>query len=165
MFNISENCDLYKYLNKNQRALIFNNFSEKKLYLYRQQKELYKVSIIIIYLNYKKILRTIKMLHIQNIDILEIIIVYDEENKGDYDLLSNYIKSFPFIKLIYNKIKRGTLYSISKAVMQTKGDYLIILNQNCIFLNRNALKNIYNEVKKNDLDILEFNLYIILTNN
>ena len=165
MFDISENCDLYKYLKENERKLLFNNFSEKKLYLYRQQKEFYKLSIIIFYLNYKKILRTIKMLHIQNLDILEIIIVYDEENEEDFDLLSNYIKSFPFIKLIYNKIKKGTLYSISKAVIQAKGDYLIILNPNCFFLDRNALKNIYNEVQKNDLDILEFNFYIILTNN
>ena len=165
MFNISENCDLYKYLKENERALLFNNFSEKKLYLYRQQKEFYKLSIIIIYLNYKKIIKTIKMLHIQNLDIFEIIIVYDEENEEDFDLLSNYMKSFPFIKLIYNKIKKGNLYSISKAVMQAKGDYLIILNPNYFFLDRNALKNIYNEVKKNDLDILEFNLYIILTNN
>ena len=165
MFNISENCDLYKSLNKNQEALLFNNFSEKKLCLYRQKKEFYKVSIIIIYLNYYKIVRTINMINIQNLDILEIIIVYDEENEVEYNLLNNYIKSFPFIKLIYNKIKRGTLYSIAKAVMETKSDYLIILNPNCFFLDRNALKNIYNEVKKNDLDILEFNLYIILTNN
>ena len=165
MFNISENCALYKCLNKNQRALLFNNFSEKKPNLYRQKKEFYKVSIIIIYLNYKKIVRTINMINIQNLDILEIIIVYDEENEVDYNLLNNYIKSFSFIRLIYNKIKRGTLYSISKAVMQTKGDYLIILNPNSFFLDGNSLKNIYNEIKKNDLDILEFNLYIILTNN
>ena len=100
MFNISENCDLYKYLDKNQRALLSNNFSEKKLYLYRQQKEFYKVSIIIIYLDYKKIVRTINMINIQNLDILEIIIVYDKENQVDYNLLNNYIKPFPFIKLI-----------------------------------------------------------------
>ena len=49
--------------------------------------------------------------------------------------------------------------------MQTKGNYLIILDSNSFFLDRNALKNIYNEVQKNDLDILEFNLYIILANN
>ena len=165
MFSISENCDLYESLDKNQRALLFNNFSEKKLFLFRQQRKFYKVSIIIIYLNYKKIVRAINMINIQNLDILEIIIVFDGENVLDYNLLNNYIKSFPFIKLIYNKIKRGILYSISKAVMETKGDYLIILNSNCFFLNRNTLKNIYNEVKKNDLDILEFNLYILLTNN
>jgi len=135
MFNISENCDFYKYLNKNQRVLLFNNFSEKKLYLYRDQKDFYKISIIIIYLNYKKIVRTIDMINTQNIDIFEIIIVYDEENEVEYNLLTNYIKSFSFIKLIYNKIKRGTLYSISKAVMQTKGDYLIIiLDPNSFFL-------------------------------
>ena len=42
---------------------------------------------------------------------------------------------------------------------------MIILDENCFFNNRNDLNIIYNEIEKNELDILEFDLYKILSNN
>ena len=107
----------------------------------------------------------INIINIQKFDYFEIIIIYDDENKKYYNLLKNYIKKFSFIKLICNEYKRGIFYSISYGVMQAKGNYLMILNPNCLFLDRNTLQNIYNEAKKDDLDILEFNLYKILSDN
>ena len=42
---------------------------------------------------------------------------------------------------------------------------MIILDPNSFFLSRKTFQNILNEIKKDDADILEFNLYKILSNN
>ena len=96
---------------------------------------------------------------------MEIILIYDDEDKKNYYLLQNYIKTYSHIKLIDNKIKKGFLFSISKAVMDSKRKYLLILNPNCFFLDKYFFKSIHEEMKKNESDILEFNLYKILENN
>ena len=100
----------------------------------------------------------------QNYQILEIILIYDSEHKLDYNIMENYIKSFKYIKLIDNKYKKGKIYSIYKGVSIAKGKYLLILNQNCFFINDDALKNINEEIIKGDTDIIELDLYIIFQN-
>ena len=165
IFNISKNCDSYKYLNKQKRSILFYNFSDNETYFKKQQKDICELSIIIKYLNYKNIIKIINNINLQNFDYFEIIIIFDEENKGEYNLLKNYIKDFHFIKLFHNEKKRGTLYSVSKGVSQAEGNYLIILNPNSFFLSRQTFQNIFKEIKKDDIDILEFNLYKMLPNN
>lgn len=64
-----------------------------------------------------------------------------------------------------NKEKRGTLYSISKGILNANGKYLIIMDKNCFFLDDDALINIYKEIEKEGVDIIEFNLYKILSDN
>ena len=164
-FNISENCDSYPYLSRNQSFFIFNELPNKNTIFHKQKNLLIELSIIIIYSSYEKIIKIINKISLQNFDSLEIIIIYDDENKTDYDLLNNYIKSFYYIKLIDNQIKRGMLYSISKGVMLAKGNYLIIFNPNYFFTNKNALQNIFNEIRKSEADIFELNIYKILSNN
>ena len=165
IFNISHNCDSYKYLNKKKRSILFDNFSDNKAYFQGQQKDICELSIIIRYSNYKSIIKIINNINSQIFYYFEIIIIYDEENIGEYNLLKNYIKDFHFIKLFHNEKKRGTFYSISKGVLQAEGNFLIILNPNSFFLSRQTFQNIFNEIKKDDVDILEFNLYKILPNN
>ena len=164
-FNISENCDSYKYLNKKKRSIFFYNFSDNEVYFQKQKKDICELSIIIKYSNYKSIIKIINNINSQNFDYFEIIIIYDEENIGEYNLLKDYIKDFHFIKLFHNEKKRGTFYSVSKGVLQAKGNYLIILDPNSFFLSRKTFQNILKEIKKDDADILEFNLYKILSNN
>ena len=164
-FNISDNCDSYPYLTRNQNSFIFNELSNNKACFHKPKNQLIELSIIIICSNYEKIIKVINVISSQNFNSLEIIIIYDDEKKNDYVLLNNYIKLFSYITLIDNQIKRGILYSISKGVMLARGTYLIIFDPNCFFSNNNTLLNIYKEIKKNDADVLEFNLYKILSNN
>ena len=164
-FNISDNIDSYPYLTKNQRLFIFKELSNNKTFFHNLKGKLIKLSIIIVCSIYEKIIKIINVISSQNFDSLEIIIIYDDENKADYNLLNNYLRAFFHIKLIDNKVKRGILYSISKGVMLAKGNYLIIFDPNCFFVKNNTFQNIYNEIKKSEVDILEFNLYKILPNN
>ena len=163
-FNISEKCDPYIFLNENQN---FNKkeLSPKKPNIYKQKDQLIELSIIIIHSNYWKIKKIIDSLNSQNYEYLEIILIYDDEDKKDYKLLENYIKSYFHIKLIDNEIKKGTIFSISEGILIAKGKYLLILNPNCFFINNNTIQNIYEEIENGDVDVYEFNLYKILTNN
>ncbi len=49
--------------------------------------------------------------------------------------------------------------------MIAKGKYLLILNQNFFFISNNTIQNIFQEIEREDADIVEFNLYKILPNN
>ena len=101
----------------------------------------------------------------QTFEYFEIIIVFDIDYENIDHIFINYIKSFDNIKLIKNKSKKGKLKSINKGITFAKGKYLLILDQNCFFINDNALENIYTEITRERSDILEFNLYKITTNN
>ena len=164
-FNISENCDSYISLNKTQNfSLKEVSFKKEFIHLQKIEKVL-ELSIIVICDNYKKIIKLINSITVQNYGYLEIILVYDDENRKNYYLLQNYIKSKFYIKLIDNKIKKGLLFSISEGVIASKAKYLMIYNPKCFFLDRDFFQSIYEEIKKNESDILEINLYKILGNH
>ena len=99
-FNISENCDSYPSLKDKQNFFIIKELSLNITYLHSQKIHLIELSIIIICSYYDKIIKIINVISSQDFDNLEIIIIYDEENKNDYDLINNYIKSFHHIKLL-----------------------------------------------------------------
>ena len=85
-FNISEKFDPYIFLNENQN---FNKkeLSPKKPNIYKQKDQLIELSIIIIHSNYWKIKKIIDSLNSQNYEYLEIILIYDDEDKKDYKLI------------------------------------------------------------------------------
>ena len=162
-FNISENCDSYKYIkkviNKNSIKLNIQN-NEININNYKT----YKLSIIIIISIYNNIIELINSILAQNINFLEIILIYDDINKENYNLFEKFIQSYPNIKLINNKFKKGSLHSICNAIELSKGKYLMILDQNSYFRDDDTLENIYSIIEKDDFDIIEFNLYKILQN-
>lgn len=162
-FNISENCDSYKYIKKvtNKNTINFNiQNNEININNYKT----YKLSIIIIISIYNNIIELINSIFAQNIKFSEIILIYDDINKENYNLFVKFIQPYPNIKLINNKFKKGSLYSICNAIELSKGKYLMILDQNSYFRDDDTLENIYSIIEKDDFDIIEFNLYKILQN-
>ena len=151
-FYISENYDSYLFLYENQ-SFYLSSLPSNKTNIIKQIDQLMKLSIIINSING------------QNCADLEIILIYDNEDKNDYNLLYNYINSYYNIKLIDNEIKKGAISSISEGVMIAKGEYLLILNQNCFFISNDTIPNIFRELQEKYIDIFEFNLYKILQNN
>ena len=164
-FNISENCANYTLPNLNQRLTLKESLNNKKN-VSNQIIKIIKISIIIIIQsNLENIAKLINSLNSQNFGYFEIILVFDAVNKNIFSLIRNFIKKYKHIKLIKNKIKKGKFVSIYKGIIVANGKYLIILDDNCFFNKRNDLNIIYNEIEKNELDILEFDLYKILSNN
>jgi hypothetical protein len=95
---------------------------------------------------------------------MEIIIIYDNyiDNIEHNDLIyiEDYIKKFPFIKLINNKKIKGILYSISLGVLNAKGNYILVSQATYTLTNENILNQLYKKIINGNIDILEFNLLI-----
>ena len=59
------------------------------------------------------------------------------------------------IKLIKNKINRGSLYSRYKGAIMAKGKYIIFVDSDDIIL-QNGINNAYNYINNNKLDMVQF---------
>ena len=155
------NLGLFEQLNINQDILSIESQIQKK----RNNNNIIKISIIIIYSNLENLTNVISLINNQIFECYEIILIFDNEEEKIDEIFIKYIKSFENIKLIKNNKTKGKIYSIYKAITIIKGKYLLILDQNCFFSKNDALKNIYEDIEKEDLDIIEFNLYKITTSN
>ena len=116
-----------------------------------------KISIIISVYNGEGYLNT-TLLSIQNQDLkdIEIILVDDGSKDNSVNLIKELMKTEPRIVLIENKENRGQLYSVSRGILNSKGKYLMLLDEDDIYVQRDAFSSLYTESEKNNLDILYF---------
>ena len=168
-FNISQNCNLFlkERYNSNQSLIINESVIYKKGDTNKNINQMIIISIIIIiHSDFGDVSKLISSLNEQIFKNFEIILIFDDERKkNNFDLLLKNYSIYKKIKLIDNKVKKGSLLSITNGVMSSKGKYLIILDEKCFFLVNNALETIFEEIEKKELDILEFALYRIFPNN
>ena len=151
-----------KYMKEyNNTILINNNLDNEK----NKNESLYAISIILYCDEFKYLSKTINTLLNQKYVKFEIIIIYDSIEQKDLFYIENYIKNFPFIKLINNKKNKGLIFSISKGVLKSKGNYILILQSGYILTKDIVLNNLYNKITNNNIDILEFNLLVNHNNN
>jgi teichuronic acid biosynthesis glycosyltransferase TuaG len=59
---------------------------------------------------------------------LEIIIIYDDENKSDLEYIKNCIKNDTRVKIIFNDNNKGVSYSRNKAISIAQGKYIAFLD-------------------------------------
>ena len=59
---------------------------------------------------------------------LEIIIIYDDENKSDLEHIKNCIKNDTRVKIIFNDKNKGVSYSRNKAISIAQGKYIAFLD-------------------------------------
>ena len=164
-FKISENCDSYIHLNHTQTTFLNDSFN-KKSYTYKTTNLTPNLSIIIIIRNnFENISNIINSLNEQNFYNFEIILIFQNIDRRNFDLIKNYVKNYNNFKLLAKEMINGILYSIIQGVMIANGKYLMILDDKCFFLENNAIKTIYEAIDKKELDILEFDLYRIFSNN
>ena len=62
------------------------------------------------------------------------------------------------MKLYQNNKNRGTLYSKTKAILLAKGKYILICDEDDIFVQRDAFSILYKQAEENKLDLLGFNM-------
>ena len=116
-----------------------------------------KISIIISVYNGEAYLRT-ALLSIQNQDFkdIEIIMIDDGSQDNSVELIKDLMKNEPRIILIENGKNKGILYTKTKAILHAKGKYVMTMDEDDIYVQRNAFSLLYNEAEKNNLDILGF---------
>ena len=107
------------------------------------------VSVIIpFFKKIKFIKKTLNSVQNQNYKNIEIIIVYDDENKDDLTKVQSIIKNKKNIKLIENKKNLGAGNSRNKAAKVAKGNYLAFIDADDIW-KKNKLKEQLKFMKKN----------------
>tara|TARA_B100001057_G_scaffold498809_1_gene607182 strand:- start:600 stop:1340 length:741 start_codon:yes stop_codon:yes gene_type:complete len=87
------------------------------------------VTIIIPYFKKKKFINsTIRSVINQTYKNIEIIIIYDDENKSDLLYLKELCKKYPKIRIIINKKNLGAGFSRNKGILAGKGKYIAFLD-------------------------------------
>jgi glycosyltransferase involved in cell wall biosynthesis len=85
---------------------------------------------------------------------LEIIIIDDCSTDNSLTIIEKYMKEDERIRLIKNTENRKILYSKSFSVLNSKGKYIILLDQDDIFIKDDVFDMLYNEAEKDDLDLV-----------
>ncbi len=87
------------------------------------------VSVIMPYYNKKNFfLESINSVLNQTHSKLEIIIIYDDQNRNDLEYIKNCIKNDSRVKIIFNDKNKGAAYSRNKAISIARGEYVAFLD-------------------------------------
>ena len=121
-------------------------------------KNYYEISVLIYCNELKYLFKTIKSILYQKNINFEIIIIFDNDYNRELSIIQNYVKQYKMITIIVNKIEKGLIYSISTGILQSKGNYILILQPTYLLFKRNFLNELYYKIIKTNLDILEFDL-------
>ena len=116
-----------------------------------------KISIIITVYNGEGYLKT-SLLSIQNQDFkdVEILMVDDCSKDNSVNLIKELMIKEHRIVLYQNEENKGMLYTKTKGVLLAKGKYVLILDMDDIYVQRDAFSTLYQEAEENNLDILGF---------
>jgi len=119
------------------------------------------ISVIIPYYHKKKyILQTIKSVIKQTYKNLEIILIYDEENKDNLNFIINLCKIDKRIKLIVNKKNLGVSLSRNLGIKKSKGKYLAFIDADDLWA-KHKLETQLNFMQKNNIKISHTSYKII----
>lgn len=138
--------------------LIFQNSNDK--YHIQSIKKKPIISVIIYCDEFKYLLKTLYSIINQKFDKYEIILIYDNNNYKNFKLIKSHIKVNQNIKIINNKKRKGILYSYSKGILISCGDFILTLKAGETLATENILNELYKTINNNIFDILEFNLLI-----
>ena len=118
-----------------------------------------KISIITPVFNTGKfVLRLLRSVQYQNFNSIEIILIDDCSIYNSLELLKKYKTEDCRIRIIKNKINKGTFASRNIGILKSKGIYLMFPDSDDILL-ENSLKYFYNFSIKYDYEVLRYNLY------
>ena len=114
-----------------------------------------KISAIIpIYNGGKYLHYSLRSVQNQKMKDIEIILIDDCSTDDSLSIIENYMKEDERIRLIKNFENRKILYSKSFAALNSKGKYIIQLDQDDIFIREDVFDILYYEAEKEDLDLV-----------
>jgi glycosyltransferase involved in cell wall biosynthesis len=115
-----------------------------------------KISVIIpIYNGGKYLHYSLRSVQNQKMKDIEIILIDDCSTDNTLEIIEKYMKEDERIRFIKNIERRKILYSKSFAALNSKGKYIIQLDQDDIFIRDDIFDILYNEAQKDDLDIVQ----------
>ena len=95
----------------------------------------------------------------QSFQDFEIIIVNDHSKDETEDIIRNLQSKDKRIKLVNHSENLGVYRSRIEAILNAKGEFILLMDPDDMFLNQNLFKELHNYNLKNNLDIVEFTVY------
>ena len=115
-----------------------------------------KISAIIpIYNGGKYLHYSLRSVQNQKMKDIEIILIDDYSTDNTLKIIEKYMKQDVRIRFIKNIENRKILYSKSFAALNSKGKYIIQLDQDDIFIRDDVFDILYNEAEKENLDLVQ----------
>ena len=107
-----------------------------------------KISVIMpIYNGGKYLFYSLRSVQNQKLKDIEIILIDDYSNDDTINVIQKYMEEDPRIRLIKNNKNRKILYSKSIAALNSKGKYIIELDQDDMFIRSDCFNILYKEAK------------------
>lgn len=123
------------------------------------------VSVIIPYFKKKKFVdQSISSVLNQSYSNIEIIIVYDDEDKSDLEYLRKIYNSNKKIKIIVNEKNIGAGFSRNRGIRESKGKYVCFIDSDDIW-KKEKIENQINHMRKNNYKISHTSYEIINDKN
>jgi glycosyltransferase involved in cell wall biosynthesis len=121
-----------------------------------------KISVIIpVYNCQRSIELSLTSVLNQNMTDFEIILINDNSHDNSSKIINEMKIYDNRIRLINNHKNMGTLYSRCIGVLNSKGKYIFMLDNDDIFLKKDIFETIYNIAEKGSYDIVEFKAFTI----
>lgn len=119
-----------------------------------------KISVIIpVYNASATIKKAIRSIQNQKLLDIEIILFDDCSPDNSYNIMQEIQKDDPRIKLFKNEVNRGVFYTRLSASLKAKGKYVMYLDNDDMFSRDDIFNIVFDEIEKNNYDIIEFNGY------
>ena len=117
-----------------------------------------KISVVIPVYNCNKTIKAaVRSIQNQNMGDIEIILVNDFSKDNTTKIIQELSEEDPRIKIINNKKNSGTLYSRNIGILNSKGKYIMNLDNDDLFLDNEVFDDIYKEINNTNFDIIGFN--------
>ena len=97
----------------------------------------------------------------QSFQNFEIIIINDKSEDNTENIIKRIQKEDDRIIIINHRVNLGVYRSRVESILNAKGNYIILMDPDDMFLNENLFKNLYNYNLRYNLDIIEFTVYQI----
>ena len=136
--------------------LILNIFLVNKI-KYFQLYKIPKISVFLpIYNKEKYLIESINSIQNQTLKDIEIIAVNDASTDKTLNILKKLAKNDSRIKIVNNDRNHGLLYTRAMGILNSTGEYLMNLDPDDKFEGKYNFEELYNNVKKENLDFITF---------
>ena len=116
-----------------------------------------KITALIPCFNCSKTIKSaIRSIQNQKMSDIEILIVDDYSKDNSLEILKDIEKEDKRVKIIKNKKNMGTLFSRSIGALNSKSKYIMSLDNDDLFIDKNIFNICYKECENNNIDIVEF---------
>ena len=156
--NSENNKELKKIENNLDKIINYRIYESQHFY---EKVDNPKISIVISVYNGEGYLRrTLYSIQNQDFKEIEIVMIDDCSKDNSVKLIKKLMNKDKRIKLYQNEFNRGALYTKANGILKATGKYIMLLDEDDIYVQEDAFSTIYNEAEKYDLDILSFGLLI-----